>query len=92
LFGDTLLLRVFERYGIVFKNECYSNRCHGDAVRDFGPSGIIFMNVLRFHNSCHGNAVREFGPYSITFMNTCVITISVLLKEFEPYRITFTTV
>jgi hypothetical protein len=28
-------------------------------LRDFGPNGIIFMNVFCY-NLCHGNAVRGF--------------------------------
>jgi hypothetical protein len=36
-------------------------------LRDFGPYGIIFMNVC-FCNRFHGNSVQRFRTYGVIFV------------------------
>jgi hypothetical protein len=43
-----MLLRDFGPYMIIFWNEC-CNRCHGDAVKGFWPSGLIFMIMYTYY-------------------------------------------
>jgi uncharacterized YccA/Bax inhibitor family protein len=50
-------------------------------LRDFGPYGILFMNVcvLLLPLPRYGDhlLLRDFGPYGIIFMNVClVITVA----------------
>jgi uncharacterized YccA/Bax inhibitor family protein len=52
-------------------------------LRDFGPYGIIFMNMCVI-TVAMVMLLRDFGPYGIIFMNMCVITVAMgmLLREF----------
>jgi uncharacterized YccA/Bax inhibitor family protein len=56
--------------------------------RNFGPYGIIFMNLCVVITVAMVINLRDFGPYGIIFMNMCVvITVAmvILLRDFGPY-------
>jgi hypothetical protein len=49
-------------------------------LKDFGPYGIIIMNVRVVMNCCHGNVVKDFGPYGMIIMNVrVVITVAMVM-------------
>jgi hypothetical protein len=58
----------------------------GLLLRDFGPYGIIFINVCVVITVAIIILLRDFGPYGIIFINECVITVAIiiLLKDFGP--------
>jgi hypothetical protein len=41
-------------------------------LRNFGPYGIIFMNVCVLRAVAMVMLLKDFGPYGITFMTMCV--------------------
>jgi fluoride ion exporter CrcB/FEX len=66
------------------------------ALRDFGPYGIIYVNVCGTTRITVVIAMllRDFGPYAIIFMNVCgviIVVIVMLLRDLGPYVIIFTT-
>jgi hypothetical protein len=60
-------------------------------LRDFGPYGIIFINMCFLTTVAMVILFMDFGPNGIVSMNVCVITIAMvmLLSDFEPYGIIF---
>jgi hypothetical protein len=55
--------------------------------RDFGPYGIIFMNVCCY-NRGHGNAVKSFGALCLQLLFWLVCD-HLLSRDFGPYRTIF---
>jgi hypothetical protein len=47
--GGHLLLTNFGSFYIILINACDYNLCHGNAVKGFGPCGIIFMIMCVYY-------------------------------------------
>jgi uncharacterized YccA/Bax inhibitor family protein len=60
-----------------FEVLCESADCDGSVamvmlLRDFGPNGVIFMNVCVVISVAMVILLRDFGPNGIIFMTVCV--------------------